>query len=88
MTNSTKLLTAAVFAATTSMAHAGGLSPEIMEAPVVVEDDMEVAAAPSINPAYIVVGVLGALLLAAALQEEEESDRISCEFSECLIEAQ
>jgi hypothetical protein len=55
---------AAAIAALSTTATAGGLSPEVMEAPVAVAP----AAAPagsSINPAFVVVGVLAALLIAA-----------------------
>lgn len=54
-------------------AFAGGLSPAITETPVT---ETEVAAAaPSINPTYIVVGVLAALLVAAAVGEDDEPVR-------------
>ena len=65
-------LATATIAATATTAFAGGLSPEIIEAPVVAEEVM--APAPSINPTYIVVGVLAALLIAAAVAEDDEDD--------------
>ncbi|WP_322891539.1 MULTISPECIES: hypothetical protein [unclassified Yoonia] len=61
----TTLTAATALAGFTTAATAGGLSPEIMEAPVVAA---EPAPAPgsSINPAFIVVGVLAALLIASS----------------------
>ncbi|MFO8126148.1 hypothetical protein [Yoonia sp.] len=56
---------AAVLALTATTAFAGGLSPAITETPL-VEDEI-VAATPSIDPAYIVVGVVAALLIAASV---------------------
>ena len=73
-------LSAAVIALSANAAFAGGLSPEIVEAPV-MEEEM-VAAGPSINPTYIVVGVLALLLIAASTgsdgddPEPEPIDRI------------
>lgn len=64
--------TAATFAAVTT-ASAGGLSPEIMEAPVVVQE--AAPAGSSINPAFVVVGVLAALLIASSLSDDEEETR-------------
>ncbi|MFN3664294.1 hypothetical protein [Yoonia sp.] len=58
------LATAAAVAVVSTSAFAGGLSPEVMEAPVVVAEPAP--AGSSINPAFIVVGVLAALLIAAA----------------------
>ena len=58
------LATAAAVAALSTTAFAGGMSPEVMEAPVAV-----VEAAPagsSANSTFIIVGVLAALLIAAA----------------------
>ena len=61
----TTLAASAVIAVSAVAANAGSLAPTTMEAPVAV------AAAPapagsSINPAFVVVGVLAALLIAAA----------------------
>ncbi|WP_322893877.1 MULTISPECIES: hypothetical protein [unclassified Yoonia] len=56
--------TAAAVAVLSTSAFAGGLAPEVMEAPVVVAEPAP--AGSSINPAFIVVGVLAALLIAAA----------------------
>ncbi|MBR2575198.1 MAG: hypothetical protein IKE14_12815 [Loktanella sp.] len=58
------LATAAAVAVLSTTAFAGGLSPEVMEAPVAVVD--AAPAGSSINPAFVVVGVLAALLIAAA----------------------
>jgi hypothetical protein len=58
-------ITAAItIAAFTTAATAGGLSPEVMEAPVAVAPAVAPAAT-SVNPAFVVVGVLAALLIAA-----------------------
>ena len=54
---------AAILAAVSTPSFAGGLAPEVMEPPVVVTEP--VAAAPSINPTFIVLGVLAALLIAS-----------------------
>ena len=70
----TSTLAAGALLASSTALHAGGLSPEIMEAPVVMEEPMMEDAGGSLSPTIIVVGVLAALLLAASLQEEEEED--------------
>lgn len=67
------LATIATFAVTT--ASAGGLSPEIMETPVVATE--AAPAGSSINPAFVVVGVLAALLIASSLSDDEETDQKS-----------
>lgn len=54
-------------------ALAGGLSDEIMEAPVEVEEVMAPAAS-SISPAIIVVGLLAALLLASSLSNDDDTE--------------
>ncbi|HEV8035458.1 hypothetical protein [Yoonia sp.] len=59
---------AAVIALSASSAFAGGLSDQIVEAPVMEE---AVVAEPRINTTYVVVGVLAALLIAAAVGQEE-----------------
>ena len=66
----------AVTAAITAggMAQAGGLSDEIIEAPVV--EAMPPEPASSISPAIIVLGVLGALLLIASLEDDDEPDEV------------
>lgn len=60
---------AAAFALTASSALAGGLSPEIIES-----SPEEVVSAPAINPAYIVVGVLAAILIVAAVSGGDDGD--------------
>ncbi len=57
------LAAAAVIAVAGSAATAGGLAPEIMEAPVVVVDP--VAPTGSINSGYVVLGLLAALVAAS-----------------------
>lgn len=73
MTKKTTLFAAAL-AVSASTAFAGGLSPEIIEAPQ-AEDEMA-AATPSINPTYIVVGVLAALLIAAAVDNDDDEPEL------------
>ena len=59
----TTLAAAAAIAVTGAAANAGGLAPEVMEAPVVVVDP--VAPAGSINSGYVVLGLLAALVAAS-----------------------
>lgn len=67
----TTLAAAAALAVTGVAATAGGMSDEVMEAPVVmVEPAPEPAPASSISPTFVVLGVLAALLIAAAVAEE------------------
>jgi len=67
---------------------AGGLSDQIVEAPVPMQEP--VAAGPSISPAIIVVGILGALLIASSVGEDDDESReeqeilTACETDECL----
>lgn len=67
----TTLAAAAALAVSGAAATAGGMEEPVMVAPVEpMEDMMEAPAASSISPTYIVVGVLAALLIAAAVAEE------------------
>lgn len=81
---------AAAIAISTTSAFAGGLSPEIIESPV-TEDEV-IAAAPSIEPGYIVLGVLAALLIAAAISDndsgEEEEEEAPAEEEEVMEESE
>ena len=66
-----KNLTAAIaIVALTTPAFAGGLSDQIMEAPVVVEEEMAPAGS-SLDPALIVLGILGLLLLGASMGDDD-----------------
>lgn len=56
-----------------TMAQAGGLSDEIMEAPVIVAEEPAPAGS-SINPTYVVLGLLAALLIAAAVAEDDDDE--------------
>ncbi|WP_341368677.1 hypothetical protein [Yoonia sp. BS5-3] len=67
------LILAAPIVAASTFAFAGGLSDEIVEAPVEVME-VEEPSTSSISPVYIIVGVLAALLVVAALDEDEEDD--------------
>jgi hypothetical protein len=64
---------AAALALAGTAGFAGGLAEEIMEAPVVVEEEMAPAGS-SISPAIIVVGILVALLLAANSGDDGERE--------------
>lgn len=70
MLKKTTLFAAAIALSTTSV-FAGGLSPEIIEAPA-MEDDTMAAAGPSVNPTYIIVGLLAALVIGVALSEDDD----------------
>ena len=67
----TTLAAAASIAALSTSAIAGGLSEEVMEAPIVMEEPMAEPATSSISPTYVVLGVLAALLIAAAVAESD-----------------
>ena len=64
---------AAAIAVSASSAFAGGLSPEIVETPV-MEEVMAAPAGPSIDPTYIVIGVIAALLIATAVGDDDDSN--------------
>ena len=64
----TTLAAAAALAVSGVAASAGGLADEIMETPVVVAEPAP--ATSSISPTYVVLGVLAALLIAAAAAED------------------
>lgn len=66
----TTLAAAAALTISGFAANAGGLAPEVMEAPVVVVEEPAPAGS-SINSTYIIVGVLAALLIAAAVNEAD-----------------
>ena len=70
----TTLAAAAAIAVSGVAATAGGLSDEIMEAPVAMEEPMAAPATSSVSPTYIVLGVLAALLIAAAVAEDDDDD--------------
>ena len=67
----TSLITASALVAAGSFANAGGLSNQIDEQPVVVMEEPAPAGS-SISPTYVVLGVLAALLIAAAVAEDDE----------------
>ena len=60
---------AVAFTLSASSVFAGGLSPEIIES---TDDDVAAVAGPSINPTYIVIGVIAALLIAAAVSDNDD----------------
>ncbi|MEJ6403130.1 hypothetical protein [Yoonia sp. 2307UL14-13] len=65
------------FAAATALtvagvaAQAGSLAPEVMEPPVVVVEEPAPAGS-SINSTFVIVGVLAALLIAAAVNANDD----------------
>ncbi|MFO8126149.1 hypothetical protein [Yoonia sp.] len=63
---------AAAIALSANTAFAGGLSPVIVEAPA-MEQEL-VAANPSINPAYIVVGIVAALLIVSTVGNDSSDE--------------
>ena len=65
----TTLAAATAIAVSAITANAGGRSEEVMEAPVVVVESAPAPAASSVSPTYIVLGVLPALLVAAAVPD-------------------
>ena len=66
------LAVAAALAVTGVAATAGGLSNEVMEAPVVMVEPAP--ATSSVSPTYIVLGVLAALLIAAAAADNNDTN--------------
>ncbi|MEL6681999.1 MAG: hypothetical protein AAFQ09_05070 [Pseudomonadota bacterium] len=70
----TTLLSTAALCAAPVLVTAGGLSDEIMEAPVVAVEPEAAPAGTSISPTFVILGVLAALLIAAALSEEDDDD--------------
>ncbi len=64
----TTLAAAAALAVSGVAATAGGIAEEVMEAPVVVAEPAP--ATSSVSPTYVVLGVLAALLIAAAVNED------------------
>ena len=69
---------AAAIAISATSVFAGGLSPEIVET-AVMEEVMVAPAGPSIDPTYIVIGVIAALLIATAVGDDDEPRRPSCD---------
>ena len=71
-----KLTAAAAILALTTPAFAGGLSDQIMEAPVAVEEEMAPAGS-SIDSSLIVLGILGLLLIGA--MSGDDDTLVSCQ---------
>ena len=65
----TTTLAAAALAVSAVAANAGGMAPATMEAPVVVVEPAP--AGSSISSTYIVIGVLAALVIAAAANAQD-----------------
>ena len=66
----TTLAAATAIAVSGVAASAGGMS-EPMEAPVVMVEPMEEPSTSSLSPTYVVLGVLAALVIAAAVAESD-----------------
>ncbi len=66
----TTTLAAAAIAVSGVAAHAGGVAPPVMEPPVVVAEPEP--AGSSISPTYVILGVLAALLIAAAVNASDD----------------
>lgn len=64
----TTLAAAAALAVSGFAANAGGLAPEVMEAPVVVVEEPAPAGS-SVNSTWIIIGVLAVLVAAAAAND-------------------
>lgn len=67
----TTLAAAAALAVSGVAANAGGLSNEVMEAPVVVVEPEMAPKGSSISSTYIIIGVVAALLIAAAVNAND-----------------
>lgn len=70
----TTLAAAAAIAVSGVAANAGGLNNEVMEAPVVMVEPTPAEPASSISPTFIVIGVLAALVIAAAVNAEDDDN--------------
>ena len=70
----TTLAATAAFTIAGIAAQAGGLEPVVVEPQPVVVEEAPAPAGSSISPTYIVVGVLAALLIAAAVSAEDDDD--------------
>lgn len=68
----TILAAAAALSVSGVAATAGGLSDEVMDAPIVMVEPAPAPAASSVSPTYVVLGVLAALLIAAAVAAEDD----------------
>lgn len=66
------LACAALIVVSGDLAMAGGLEPAVMTAPVIVPVESVEPQGSSINSTVIVVGVLAALLVAAAVNANDE----------------
>ncbi|WP_342071057.1 tail fiber domain-containing protein [Yoonia algicola] len=69
----TSLVASTALMITGTAVQAGGLSDEIVE-PVVIMEEEPMAAGSSISPTVIVLGILGALLIAAAVGDDDDDE--------------
>ncbi|WP_333713848.1 hypothetical protein [Yoonia sp.] len=69
------LASAAAIAVAGTAGFAGGMADQIMEAPVVVVEEVAPAGS-SISPAIIVVGILAALVLVASSGDDDDTIRL------------
>lgn len=70
MRNVTTIAAVAALSTVGFAAHAGQPEPAVMEPPIVVVEPDPEPAGSSISPTFIIVGVLAALLIAAAVNAE------------------
>jgi hypothetical protein len=68
----TTLAAAAALAVSGFAANAGGMDQPVMAAPVVMVEPEMAPKGSSINSTYLIVGVLAALLIAAAVNAQDE----------------
>lgn len=68
------LVASAAIAAIATTSVAGGLSDQIMEAPVVAEEEMAPAAGSSVDPSLIVLGILALLILGASSSSSDDNE--------------
>ena len=78
------IVAATAIVALTTPAFAGGLSDQVMEAPVVVEEEMAPAGS-SVDPSLIVLGILGLLLLGANMGSDDEGGSEQCPPRGCIV---
>ena len=68
-------IAAGAFAISVTLAQAGGVADEITEAPLAMAEEPAPAGS-SINPTYVVLGVLAALMIAAIAADDDEPEMV------------
>lgn len=74
MRYSISILSVSALVIASSFAQAGGISDEVMEAPIAIVQPEPEPAGSSINSTYLIVGVLAALLITAAVNANNDDD--------------